>query len=250
MGFTARTSAPSTSDKHWVHTSAGGLNECIKVSGNSCIPNCVGYAWGRFYEILGKRPSLSRSNAENWYSNTSDGYSRGKTAKLGAVVCWAKGKAGNSSDGAGHVAIVEKIKSDGSFVVSQSGYKSKRFWTSTIPASGKLSGYTFQGFIYNPAVSTSSSSSSASPSTGYVVGKTYTLQSTMNVRTGPGTNYAKKKKSALTANAQAHATSGGALKKGTKVTCKGVYKNGSAIWLLIPSGYVCAKGKSGTVYIK
>lgn len=65
--FVPRTSAPSTSDKHWIHTSAGGLNECIKITGNSCIPNCVGYAWGRFYEIIGKRPTLSRANAENWY---------------------------------------------------------------------------------------------------------------------------------------------------------------------------------------
>ena len=35
------------------------------VQPGSCLPNCVGYAWGRFYEITGKRPSLSKANAEN-----------------------------------------------------------------------------------------------------------------------------------------------------------------------------------------
>ena len=160
MSFKARTTAPSTSSKYWKHTSAGGVNSCLLIKSGSVLPNCVGYAWGRFYEILGSKPKLSRRNAELWYGYTADGYKRGKTPKLGAVVCWAKGKVGNSSDGAGHVAIVEKIYKDGSFLVSQSGYGSKRFWTSKIPKSGYLEGYTFQGFIYNPAVSSGSSSES------------------------------------------------------------------------------------------
>lgn len=162
MSFKARTTAPSTSSKYWKHTSAGGVNSCLLIKSGSVLPNCVGYAWGRFYEILGSKPKLSRRNAELWYGYTADGYKRGKTPKLGAVVCWAKGKVGNSSDGAGHVAIVEKIYKDGSFLVSQSGYNSKRFWTSKIPKSGYLKGYTFQGFIYNPAVSSGSSSSGKS----------------------------------------------------------------------------------------
>lgn len=92
------------------------------------------------------------------------------------------------------------------------------------------------------------STSSNASSSGYTIGRTYTLRANMNVRTGPGTGYARKSRSALTANARAHATSTGVLKSGTKVTCKGVYKSGNDIWLLIPSGYVCAK-KSGKVYI-
>lgn len=150
--FKARTTAPSASSKYWKHTSAGGVNSCIHISGGSVLPNCVGYAWGRFYEILGKKPTLSRRNAELWYGYTDDGYARGKTPKLGAVICWAKGTVGNGNDGAGHVAIVEKIYSDGSILISQSGYQSKRFWTSKVKAGYALSGYKFQGFIYNPAV--------------------------------------------------------------------------------------------------
>lgn len=149
--FKPRLVAPSTSDKHWIHTSGGGLNECITISGKYCIPNCVGYAWGRFYEIIGKRPNLSRGNAEMWYG-TNDGYRRSQTPALGAVVCWAKGKVGVSSDGAGHVAIVEQIKSNGDIVTSNSGYKSTRWWLQTFTkASGyKMKGYTFQGFILPP----------------------------------------------------------------------------------------------------
>lgn len=151
--FTPRTTAPAAADRHWLHTSAGGLNECILIGAGSCLPNCVGYAWGRFYEITGKRPNLSRGNAEDWYGNTADGYKRGQTPKLGAVICWRKGVTGNSSDGAGHVAIVEEIKANGDIVASNSGYKSTRFWMQTFTkASGYAMGaaYAFQGFIYPP----------------------------------------------------------------------------------------------------
>lgn len=157
MSFKARLTAPSVTNKNWIHTSKGGKNSCILITGNSVLPNCVGYAWGRFMEILGSTPKLSRRNAEDWYGYTVDGYKRGSTPKLGAVICWRKGKTGTGSDGAGHVAIVEKINSDGSIVISQSGYNSKRFWTSTIKRGYALSDYVFQGFIYNPAVSSTAS---------------------------------------------------------------------------------------------
>ena len=150
--YTPRLTAPSTTDKYWLHTSAGGLNSCIYIAGGSVLPNCVGYAWGRFYEILKSKPKLSRRNAEEWYGYTTDGYERGQTPKLGAVVCWAKGKTNYGADGAGHVAIVEQVNADGSIVTSNSGYGGKRFWTKTLKPPYAMSGYTFQGFIYNPAV--------------------------------------------------------------------------------------------------
>lgn len=86
-------------------------------------------------------------------------------------------------------------------------------------------------------------------SNGYTVGKTYTLQANMNVRSGAGTNYAKKKRNELTADAKKHSTVTGTLKKGTRVTCKAVKKTGSDIWIQIPSGWICAK-KGNKVYIK
>ena len=149
--FKARLTEPSTSNKYWIHTSKGGVNECILITGNSCLPNCVGYTWGRFYEASGKRPKLSRANAENWYSY-NDGYERGKTPKLGAVICWSKGKVGNGNDGAGHVAFVEEVYDDESILVSASDYGGRRFYTRKYNKPYSMNEYTFQGFIYNPDV--------------------------------------------------------------------------------------------------
>lgn len=150
MAYIARLKEPSTDNRYWIKTTKGGLNECILIKGDSCLPNCVGYAWGRWYELLGKKPKLSKGNAENWY-NYKDGYKRGKTPKLGAVICWRKGKAGNAEDGAGHVAIVEQINSDGSIVASESNYMGKRFNTRKLSKTYYLGkSYTFQGFIYLP----------------------------------------------------------------------------------------------------
>ena len=234
MSFSPRLSAPATTNKSYIHTSYGGYNSCIRISGNSVLPNCVGYAWGRAREILGSTPKLSRGNAETWYAY-NDGYSRGKTPKLGAIIVWAKGSAKTSKDGAGHVAVVEQVNSDGSFVISQSGYKSKRFWTSRIPKSCALNGYRFLGFIYLP-ISTPSGSSTTS----YKAGKTYTLKANMKVRRSAGG--AQKKRSELTANAKAHSLNQtyAVLKSGTRVTVLSVKKVGSNTWVKIPSGWICA----------
>lgn len=83
---------------------------------------------------------------------------------------------------------------------------------------------------------------SASKSTGaYVVGQVYTTQvDDLSVRTGPGTNNTEKSYAELSSNAQQHAHDNGRLKKGTRVTCKDVRKNGSDIWIKIPSGWIAA----------
>ena len=85
-------------------------------------------------------------DAEVWFDNTSDGYERGMTAKLGAVICW------ESSQSGGHVAVVEEIKSNGNIVTSNSAYNGTRFFLETLspPNFNRGSAYTFQGFIYPP----------------------------------------------------------------------------------------------------
>jgi surface antigen len=148
--YKPRTKAPSTTDKNYIHHSEGGYNYCIEIAKGSCLPNCVGYAWGRWRELLGKHHNLSRGNAENWYGYTSDGYKRGQTPKLGAVVCWRKGKVGVESDGAGHVGIVEEINKD-NIVVSMSAYGGTRWFTRAFPiGSYNYNSFVFQGFIYPP----------------------------------------------------------------------------------------------------
>jgi N-acetylmuramoyl-L-alanine amidase len=146
MAYTPRTTTPSKSNKYFYK------NNPFEAAGYG-LPNCTTYAWGRFYEVLGTKPKLSTSNAENWW-NHKDGYERGQTPKLGAVICWRKGKAGYGADGAGHVAIVEKIYADGSILIGQSGWgASKVFWTQKLAPPYSYGGaYTLQGFIYNPAV--------------------------------------------------------------------------------------------------
>lgn len=144
--FVQRTTAPDTSNGYYY------ANNPFYQSGYG-LPNCTCYAYGRFWEVCGTKPSLSLGDAENWYGH-SDGYTRGNSPKLGAVVCWRKGEVGVNSDGAGHVAIVEQINADGSIVTSESGWgASSTFWRTTRQNDGNwgmASTYTFQGFIYNP----------------------------------------------------------------------------------------------------
>lgn len=143
--YVPRTTAPTADNNHYY------ADNPFYQSGYG-MPNCTCYAWGRFYELSGERPTLSLGNAENWY-NYNDGYERGKTPRLGAVIVWAKGAVGNSSDGAGHVAIVEQINPDGSIVTSNSAWRSTNFYMKTHDNSySNGSAYTFLGFIYNPVV--------------------------------------------------------------------------------------------------
>ncbi len=150
MSYNPRLTAPLSTDKNWIHTTAGGYNSCIKIYGDSVLPNCVGYAWGRWRELLKTSPRLSRANAEDWYSY-NDGYERGSSPKLGSVICWQKGQTNNSSDGAGHVGVVEEIKEDGTIVVSNSAYKSTYFYLLELkPPYNVWTNYKLQGFIYYP----------------------------------------------------------------------------------------------------
>jgi len=159
MIFKQRTTAPIGTEPYWMRPEFGGFNLCIQVSSNgSVIPNCTGYAYGRFLEEANlTQCRLSRANAENWYGN-ADGYPRGKIPKLGAVMCWRKGSTSTSADGYGHVAIVEQINPDGSVECSMSNYPLDGM---TLPAWERKTyyppfdtstGLTFQGFIYNPAL--------------------------------------------------------------------------------------------------
>ena len=147
--FTMRTTAPSQTNKYYIkrNDEFNGYNRCMLINSRtgSVLPNCVGYAWGRYCEEQGIHDcNLSRGDAQNWYGK-NDGYARGNTPKLGAVICWRNPKTG------GHVAIVEKIYNDGRILTSNSAYGGKRFYTKTLNRSNSYymgDGYTYQGFIY------------------------------------------------------------------------------------------------------
>lgn len=162
MAFVMRTSKPGADNKYYIRKANGGYSNAIqgypKDSECDVLSNCVGYAYGRFNEIggYGCCKYLAPVNAENFiqYKGSCE---VGQTPKLGACMVWQKGASLSGSDGAGHVAIVEKVISDTEVYTSESGYGSKAFWNQTRKKGsdgkwGAGSGYTFLGFIYNPAV--------------------------------------------------------------------------------------------------
>lgn len=89
------------------------------------------------------------------------------------------------------------------------------------------------------------------PLPGYEVGKTYRLKVNLYVR--ETANGDKKKFSALSSNARANgyadAQGFGILKTGTAVTCKELTTVNGALWMKIPSGWICAKTAAGKVYV-
>lgn len=114
--------------------------------------NCTWYAFGRFSEILGKKSELPMGNAGQWYGKCN-AYKKGKTPKKGAVICFSY-----PGGGAGHVAVVEEIKSNGDIITSNSAWnggrnpKAHTFYMCTVKKSDGYNypGMHFQGFIYQP----------------------------------------------------------------------------------------------------
>lgn len=158
-----RTSKPQAGNKFYTTKARGGYSTCIQGKpADVCnvLANCVGYACGRFNEIIGsmKYPDLN-CNAESFIERAKNVYGLQVVPypTLGGIMVWAKGQAGVSSDGAGHVAIVEKIIDKNRVYTSESGYGSKTaFWNATRSNSngrwGMGSGYWFRGCIVNPAI--------------------------------------------------------------------------------------------------
>lgn len=158
-GFSMRLTKPSN-NKNFITTGAGGWSTCIK--GNptdskaNVLANCVGYASGRFNEIIniirgtsGCTYKTLNCNAKNFKERAeSAGLKTGSTPKVGAIMCW-----GNS--GAGHVAIVERVDSNNQVYTSESGWgSSTAFWNQKRSNSngrwGLSSYYYFRCFIYLP----------------------------------------------------------------------------------------------------
>lgn len=164
--FFIRNYKPSK-NKNFITTGSGGWNTCIKgypMDANAnVLANCVGYASGRFNEIINEARETTgctykylNCNAENFIERAkSAGLQIGSTPRVGAIMCWMKGSTLNGSDGAGHVAIVERIDSNSKVYTSESGYGGTAFWNQSRSNSngrwGIGSGYTFRGFIYLPS---------------------------------------------------------------------------------------------------
>lgn len=166
--FISRLGIPEEGNKYYNTVSNGGYSTAIvgkpTQKGLNVLSNCVGYAAGRFNEIIGKDKFMYFNyppNAEDFYDRAKEeGLQVGSTPQYGAIAVWRKGKTHNGTDGAGHVAVVECIKSDGSIITSESGYNAnKPFWiTHRYKEAGNWgmsTAYSFVGFIYLPKEDTS-----------------------------------------------------------------------------------------------
>ena len=193
--FTPRLTAPSYDNKYYYN---GNYN--IFYSAGYGMPNCTCYAYGRAYEILGYEPDLSWGSAYMWYdyNRTYGYYDYGQTPRVGAICCWSYGSGG-------HVAVVEKIDSDGLMTISNSAYGSTNFyltyaytWDSN---PGGNSYWNFQGYIYlldedeviepvtTKPVATTKPTQPASQASDYETGYyTVDAQPYLNMRSGAGTN--------------------------------------------------------------
>ena len=166
MAFVPRFTIPDKGNPYYNTKDAGGYSDAIKgkpvCDGLNVLSNCVGWAYGRYNEIVGAgyMKYLAPVNAEQFidYMNYREkGVTSGDKPKLGAVIVWQKGATKSGGDGAGQGAIVEQINADGSIITSESGYGVlPPFYTKTRTNSngrwGQNNDYTFLGFIYNPAV--------------------------------------------------------------------------------------------------
>ena len=152
-------------------------NTCIfgfpTQNGANVLYNCTGYAQGRALEIYcelenydpgktGTHPfSTLNCDAGQFITRAPDaGLKISKDPAPGAIMCW-------STAGAGHVAVVEEVIDKDTVVATESGYggicgtdwiSHKRYrgsgnWDGDMFIMG---GYSFQGFILNPASGTAS----------------------------------------------------------------------------------------------
>lgn len=166
-----RTKQPKNND-YYIRQVNGGLNGAVQGSptiiGANVLCNCVGYANGRFNEIIND-PNLDGTekrfkyqlvcNAENFIESAKrQGLKISKTPTLGGIMVWQRGATLDGYDGAGHVAVVEQINKDGSIITSESawnGFEFKRITrTNSNGRWGQTSAYKFRGCIINPSVKT------------------------------------------------------------------------------------------------
>lgn len=156
-----RTTKPEAGNKFYITKAKGGYSTCIQGKPtDECdvLANCVGYASSRFNEIIGTyKYTTLNCNAENFIERAkSAGLKISDIPALGGIMVWQKGATLSGTDGAGHVAVVEKIIDANTIYTSESGYNSKAFWNATRTRGngnwGQASTYKYRGCIVNPAI--------------------------------------------------------------------------------------------------
>lgn len=150
-------------NKYYIRLATGGYNGAVAGKPTqpyaNVLDNCVGYANGRFNEIgeYGKCKYQLVCNAENFIEAAKKmGLKISPTPIEGGIMVWQKGATLSGGDGAGHVAVVERVYDDGTIMTSESGWASWAFKTVRRDNNngrwGQNSAYKFRGCIINPAV--------------------------------------------------------------------------------------------------
>ena len=163
-----------------------------------------------------------------------------KKAKVGAIAF--KGNKGGK--GATHTCVFLYYKGDYVYTVDFNVGDGKGHNNGTIKKRHKSY---FRGFANIPYVA-DKPKPVAKPK--YEVGKTYTLQEDMNVRVSADKNSKIVSKNKWSKDALKHRSSNGMLMKGTKITVKEIKEVNGAIWVKSPTGWMCAVGSTGHVFIK
>jgi len=138
------------------------------------------------------------------------------------------------------------IKIPSGWICGKSGSKTyiKAYTASSTKSSATTAKSTKSSTTTSKKSSTTASKNTSTKSSSKLAvkkGGTYKLKDNMNVRKGPGTSYAIKKRSELTADGKKNAVNctNAVLKKGTVVTCLEV----KGEWMRIPSGWICCKSE-------
>ena len=152
------TSVPAKTDKNFINYNSGGYAHCIKITSDGyTLANCVAFVNGMWLKTLTDAVGLEaardiesrmcRGNAEVYW-NYSDGFVRGQTPELNAIMVW-EGKGSLK----GHVMTVTKILDNGDVVGTGSDYGGSKYYTKTYTKASNYrinSNYIFKGFIYCP----------------------------------------------------------------------------------------------------
>lgn len=161
MSFTIRTTKPSH-NKFYITQDQGGYSKCIQGyptdKAANVLSNCVGYACGRFNEVIGemKYPKLY-CNAEKFIEAAkSYGLKISNQPVKGGLLVMQKGNSLSGSDGAGHVMFIEEVFNENHIYTSESAYGGLAFYNchryNTNGRWGMAEGYSFRGVIVNPYV--------------------------------------------------------------------------------------------------
>ena len=246
--FQVRTSCPN-GNKYYIRKANGGWNGAVQgnptKSGANVLANCVGYANGRFNEIIGENKCKYQfiCNAENFIEKAKAyGLKVSDKPVLGGIMVWQKGATLSNKDGAGHVAVVERIDSANQIYTSESSWNGAAFFNATRNNNngrwGLGSGYKFRGCIVNPAVK-DEPTPQPTPTKGI-----YKTNYNMNIRKKPTTksevvkvkNCTAAMKKALTSKSP---NANAVVKKGINFTALEIIKDGNYTWAKNYSGYIC-----------